>query len=112
MRKIERQLNEAITNNTNWSLANSTVTYNPDSNESKVYLHGNHIATVGTDFVQLFDGGWRTPTTKSRLNAICDTHAVAGEGVFQKKGEWFVRTINTNTNEWHTVPFVNGIKLA
>ena len=112
MRKIERLMNQAITDNTDWSMANTAVTYDPDSNESKVYLHGNHIATVGTDFVQLFDGGWQSVTTKSRLNAICDEHAVAGEGVFAKSFDWFVRTINTNTNEWHTVPFVNGLKLA
>ena len=112
MRKIERLMNEAITNNTNWAMANTSVTFDQDTDESKVYLHGNHIATVGTDFVQLFDGGWQSNTTKSRLNAICTEHAVDGEGVFAKSFDWFVRTINTKSNEWHTVPFVNGLKLA
>jgi hypothetical protein len=70
MRKIEQQMNDAITNNLNWQSANTAVTYDEQSGESKVYLHGNHIATVGEDFVQIFDGGWQSNTTKSRLNAI------------------------------------------
>ena len=56
MRKIEQQMNDAITNNLNWQSANTSVTYCKETNESKVYLHGNHIATVGDDFLQVFDG--------------------------------------------------------
>jgi hypothetical protein len=29
-------------------------------------------------------------TTKSRLNAILKEHGIAGEGVYQKAGKWFV----------------------
>ena len=39
----------------------------------------------------IFDGGWQSNTTKSRLNALCDAFCVAGEGVFQKNYKWFVR---------------------
>ena len=68
MRKIEALMNVAIKNNTNWSKANTSVT-NEDG-VSTVYLHGNKIAEVGDDFVRVFDGGWQSNTTKSRLNAI------------------------------------------
>jgi hypothetical protein len=90
MRKIEQEMNNAISNNKNWQSANTVVTFDPETNESKVYLHGNHIATVGDDFVQIFDGGWQSTTTKSRLNAILSEHAIKGECVFQKNFKWYV----------------------
>jgi len=111
MRKIETLMNAAITDNATWAMANTQVTLNPEG-ESEVFLHGNLIARIGENFVQLFDGGWQTPTTKSRLNAICTAHAVEGEGVFQKAGEWFVRQYDTAAKTWQTVPFVDGIMLV
>ena len=90
MRKIEAQMNAAITNNVNWQSTNTAVTFDAESGESKVYLHGNHIATVGDDFVQIFDGGWQSTTTKSRLNAILKEHGIKGECVYQKNFKWFV----------------------
>lgn len=90
MRKIERQMNAAICDSINWKSGNTEVTFDPETNESKVYLFGNHIATVGDDFVQIFDGGWQSHTTKSRLNAILHDHGIKGEGVFQKNFNWFI----------------------
>lgn len=103
MRKIESQMNQAIRQRRNWSNANTSVVID-DNNNAAVYLHGNHIATIG-DEIQLFDGGWQSNTTKSRLNAICYEFAY-GCGVFQKQFEWFVSTNNG------TVDFVNGIAVA
>jgi len=90
MRKIEREMNNAISNNLNWQSANTAVTYDPETNESTVYLHGNKIAVVGDDFVQIFDGGYQSVTTKSRLNAILSEHGIKGEGVFQRNWKWYV----------------------
>ena len=56
-----------------------------------MYLHGNKIAEIGDDYMTIFDGGWQSNTTKSRLNALCDEFCVDGEGVFQKDFKWFVR---------------------
>ena len=39
----------------------------------------------------IYDGGWQSNTTKSRLNALCDYFCVDGEGVFQKDFTWYVR---------------------
>lgn len=91
MRKIERQMIQAINNNLDWRSANTEVRYDANSGDSNVYLHGNHIATVSDDSMTIYDGGWQSVTTKSRLNALCDAFCVAGEGVFQKNFEWFVR---------------------
>ena len=70
MRKIEQQMLTAIRNNDNWQSANTSVHYNEENDVSIVRLHGNKIAEVGDDFVAIFDGGWQTTTTKSRLNVI------------------------------------------
>ena len=90
MRKIEQQMNAAISENRNWQSANTAVVYNEETNESTVFLHGNKIAVVGDDFVQIFDGGWQSNTTKSRLNAILSEHGIKGECVFQKNFKWYV----------------------
>lgn len=111
MRIIERQMNDAIADALNWRNGNTEVKTDVD-NVSRVYLYGNHIATIGENFVQLFDGGWQTSTTKSRLNAICYAHAIAGEGVFQKRGVWYIKQYNGPQLGWETVKFKNGIMLG
>ena len=103
MRKIERLMNDAITNERDWQLDNTMVS-NQDG-VSFVFLHGNNIAQIGDTWIRLFDGGWQTNTTKSRLSAILTVHG-NGERVFQKNFNWFVRTNDGD------VEFESGIKLA
>ena len=110
MRKIEKEMNAAISNNLNWQSGNTSVTFDPETNESIVRLHGNTIAVVGDDFVQIFDGGHQSVTTKSRLNAILSEHGEAGDCVFQKNFDWFV---NMNTAQGiSTVPFFSSMRLG
>ena len=90
MRKIESQMVAAINSNKNWKSGNTEVKTD-DANISRVFLHGNHIATITDDDMMIMDGGWQSVTTKSRLNALCDAFCVAGEGVFQKDFTWYVR---------------------
>ena len=91
MRKIEQQMNAAIKADKNWSSGNTQVVTN--MGVSTVYLHGNKIAMVDDTSLTIFDGGWQSNTTKSRLNALCDEFCIAGEGVFQKDFKWFVRKL-------------------
>ena len=108
MRKIERQMNAAISEGRDWSSANTSVTMN--GNIAEVRLHGNLIAEVSDECVTLHDGGWQSVTTKSRLNAIMSEHCLPGEGVFQNKWEWFCRL--WNGTEHFVVPFRSGMRLA
>ena len=103
MRKIETQMNTAIKSQKNWAGSNTTVITEDDI--STVMLHGNHIATYyhDTKELALFDGGWQSNTTKSRLNALCYEFAT-GFGVFQKNWEWFISDFSNNKKE-----FDNGI---
>ena len=91
MRKIESQMCQAVQANINWKNANTEVTIDQETNTSSVYLHGNLIATVTDNDMTIYDGGWQSNTTKSRLNALCDYFCVDGEGVFQKDFTWYVR---------------------
>ena len=91
MRKLEKQMNFALSNKSNWAGSNTTVTYNNSTNCSSVYLHGHQIATLdhNTNALKLNSCGYETVTTKSRLNAILE-EVKYGCKVFQKKFEWFV----------------------
>jgi len=103
MRKIEKQMNSAIWSKKNWAGSNTTVITVDDI--STVMLHGNQIATYfhDTKELQLFDGGWQSNTTKSRLNALCAEFAM-GFGVFQKNWNWFISDFSNDKKE-----FDNGI---
>jgi hypothetical protein len=103
MRKIETLMNKAIQQEIDWKLDNTEVI--SCSNVTDVFLHGNLIARIGETWLELFDGGWQTATTKSRLNAILAAHGCPGERVFQQKGQWFI-TINGAK-----VPFFSGMRL-
>ena len=92
MRKIEEQMNQAITNNETWKSGNTSVHYSAEYNSSTVYLHDNLIAIVDENDVEIFDGGWQTSTTKSRLNALINEFCDAvTDGIFQKDYLWFIR---------------------
>jgi len=107
MRKIESQMIAAINASKNWQSANTSVHFNEESNTSIVRLHGNKIAEVTDDSMTIFDGGWQTVTTKSRLNALINEFCNAvTDGVFQKNYQWFV-TDNNVTKE-----FTNGYIFA
>ena len=100
----------AIQDSLNWQSANTSVHFNEDENLSIVRLHGNKIAEVGETFIRLFDGGYQTNTTKSRLNAILEAFGEVGDKVFAKNFEWFV-TMNT-VQGLTTVPFFNSMRLG
>jgi len=105
MRKIERLMNKAITNGKDFKLDNTEVV--ACSNVTDVFLYGNLIARIGETWIELFDGGHQTATTKSRLNAILSEHGIGDERVFQKNYQWFF-----SSNDYGTIPFFSGMRLA
>ena len=110
MRKIEQQMNAAISNQIDWKSGNTEIVFDPLEMLSIVFLHGNKIAEVGETFIRLFDGGRQSNTTKSRLNAILSEHGESGDCVFAKNFDWFVR-MNT-AQGLSTVPFFNSMRLG
>ena len=55
--------------------------------------------------IKLNSGGWRTVTTKQRINQASEDY-FCGFRVFQKNFDWYVTLANGDT-----VPFVDGMKL-
>ena len=104
MRIIEKQMNTAILNRKDWKCDNTQVIYSPERDASYVMLHGNHIATINETSIELYTCGYKTVTTKSRLNAILKEHGNDAR-IFQRNFEWFVNDMNT------TVPFTEGMVL-
>ena len=101
-------MNDAIKNSKDFKLANTEVI--SCSHVSDVFLHGNLIARIGETWIEIFDGGWQSNTTKSRLNAILAGFGCPGDGVFQKNFDWFV-TFTDCKNQKVTVPFFSGMRL-
>lgn len=91
MRKLEKQMNFALSNKGNWAGSNTTVLYNESTNCSQVLLHGHNIATLdhSTNALKLSSCGYETVTTKSRLNAILE-EVMCGVRVFQKNFVWYL----------------------
>ena len=113
MRKIETQMNAAIQGNQNWSSGNTQVVTN--MGVSTVYLHGNKIALVDENSLTLFDGGYQSTTTKSRLNALCTEFCVDGECVYQKNFQWYVDKfvgMAGQSKVFNTYNFTNGFIFA
>ena len=90
MRKIEKQMQDAIRNRVEyWDGGNTTVETDKEGNQF-VTLHGNLIAQISNfGDIKLSSCGWQTVTTKSRLNAILDTF-LNGIGVYQKDFIWYI----------------------
>ena len=90
MSKIESDMLHAIKRRKSWKSSNTEVFIN-DNHCALVYLHGNLIATVSHNRLQLLDGCRRTPTTISRLNAIInDLIDGTNNGVYQKDSKWYL----------------------
>ena len=101
-------MNAAISRSVDWKCDNTEVVN--INGVSFVYLHGNKIAEVGDTFIRLFDGGYQSHTTKSRLNAILQTHGLGGERVFAKNYTWFVNLMTSGGLA--PVPFFSSMRLA
>jgi len=106
MRKIETLMNAAIFNGENWQLDNTEVRYDESRDVSSVYLFGNLIADISDNCITLYDGGRRSQTTKSRLNAILKGNGNGTECVFQKNHKWFINY------DGITEPFESGALLG
>ena len=84
-------MNQAMRYFRPFSSSNTTVVQN--DRDMDVFLHGNHIATlckISMD-LRIFDGGWQSNTTKSRLNALLDEFG-GGDRVIQKDFVWYLVT--------------------
>lgn len=78
-------------------IGNNTRLYEENGDEYTVYLHGNLIMRITKRGWTYYDGGYRTVTTKARLNEY------GPKRVYQKDWQWYLTTPSGDTE------FTNGI---
>jgi hypothetical protein len=69
-----------------------------------IRYHQTDVVTVDATHIWLNANGWRTATTKNRMNQASNQFNL-GYRVYQKAGEWFV------TYQGETLPFTDGLCL-
>jgi hypothetical protein len=86
-------------------VANNTIRYVNAEGRTVWRLHQTDIVTHDpvTDIYTLHSGGWKTPTTKDRINAYSPAR------VWANKGQWFVGGGWQATED--AVPFFDGIRV-
>jgi len=88
MRKIEREMIEAIKAQKNYSNDNTRVAISSNGEVIKIELHGQTIASIENNFLYLDDCGYQTKTTKSRLNRLLNHYHLPT--ICSKKGKWWI----------------------
>lgn len=102
MRKITEQAARALLTRTPFKSGNTqvkiTAEANSDTPVARMYLHGNLIAELRGYNLHATLAGWPTPTTRERLNGICNLAGVPGfyqRDHRQFRGEWEI-----DSDEW------------
>jgi len=86
MRKITREACQAFENGRQYKKSNTQV-ISHNENKIKMYLHGNLIACKGKAGTYISDGGWKSNTTKERLNGLTGVHIQQKNFVWYLNGE-------------------------
>lgn len=111
MKKIEKEMLRAILEGRSWRKSNTHVQF--QNGWARVFLFDNLIAQVDTktDTVYISTGGWRTITTKGRLNAIL-IHFTNFK-VFQKDFLWYIGDVrNKMRTYWDHTPYSRILKVT
>lgn len=87
MRTVTQNSVNCFYNKGNGDFTNTSVI--TEGNITKMFLFRNLIAKLENDKLFITNAGWKSNTTKERLNAL------KGVNIFQKRGEWFL-----NDQKW------------
>lgn len=80
----------------------ATTVYTDDNGALCVRYHQTVVwQRTAEGSIILRTGGWRTATTKTRMNQAFNQFGPAYYSVYQKKGDWFVWIRGTDTH----IPF-------
>jgi len=88
MKKVTREAVRCFMYDEKKTTGNTTILV--EGQVTKMLLHGNCIARTNPDKggrIEISDAGWRTNTTKERLNAILDYCKVGR--IYQKDFTWY-----------------------
>ena len=82
MRQITRDSAQALQGNYTFKRGNTEVTA-----DRELKLHGNTIARFNNNQLEISDAGWKTVTTKERLNGILEL--INAPKIYQKDFTWY-----------------------
>lgn len=74
-----------------------TSVFSDGENATAVVYRGTKVARKEGSRVTLNSGGWRTHTTKTRMNQFANEHCGSRFVVYQQDGEWFVEVRDLET---------------
>ena len=81
------------------------TTVKRENGTTRVQYHRTVVVEFNDEKITLNSGGWRTNTTKTRMNQTANQFGL-GFSVQQTKGVWYVHT------DMHgTVPFTDGMTI-
>ena len=91
MRKVTQSAAQALKNQKTFKSGNTRVDALVDELLYGLYLHGNKIAEYDavTGNIYISDCGWRTNTTKERINGILQTFGIPAH-IYQKDYNWYL----------------------
>lgn len=95
MRLITRLTANALRNGEDLTISNTSVS------NGVMNLHGNTIAIYDSieGLLTIRDSGWRTHTTKERLNGLLSVFNIKC-AIIQAKGVWYTIDANGEREEW------------
>lgn len=93
MRKIEKEMIEAIKAKKSYSNDNTRVVICEDDTTIKVELHNYEIAVITSNELHISDAGFQTKTTKSRLNCLLNHFDLPI--IYSKNFQWYI-----GSNTW------------
>jgi len=92
MRKITQESVSAFLDGKPFKKGNMEVEISERHNIKFLMLHGHTIAIMENGKLRISNCGWKTKTTKERLNGLPDVH------IQQKKGLWYLNGCYWNGN--------------
>lgn len=109
MNRTESKIIDLLEGRNSGKVSNTEVVVSSDRKSAIVWLHGSKIAEIefgaegaGEERLAIYDGGYRSNATKSRLNALLGYYVGMRWLVFQREGVWYLR------NPYDVVFFTNG----
>lgn len=88
MRQITNEAVNAFMNGRSFKKDNTTVKINEVTKNVSLLLYGNLIALLSGNELMVNHQGWKTNTTKERLNGVLDAYNLPRLSV--KKGVWYI----------------------
>ena len=98
MRQITRDIVNAFENSRSLTIGNSRT------NGESLWLFGNKIAEIRRDGLWITNAGWKSVTTKERLNGLSSVH------ITNRRGTWYLNEIAWDGSWVHVDSFSRGVE--